>query len=24
TTIHKNVSKEKLDLLDEYYRNLKE
>ncbi|TQX65352.1 BlaI/MecI/CopY family transcriptional regulator, partial [Clostridioides difficile] len=22
--IHKNVSKEKLDLLDEYYRNLKE
>ncbi|HFL2397016.1 TPA: BlaI/MecI/CopY family transcriptional regulator [Clostridioides difficile] len=24
TTIHKNVSKEKLDILDEYYRNLKE
>lgn len=24
TTTHKNVSKEKLDLLDEYYRNLKE
>ncbi|EGT4910051.1 BlaI/MecI/CopY family transcriptional regulator, partial [Clostridioides difficile] len=24
TTTHKNVRKEKLDLLDEYYRNLKE
>ncbi|HCU3094824.1 TPA: BlaI/MecI/CopY family transcriptional regulator, partial [Clostridioides difficile] len=24
TTTHKNVSKEKLDPLDEYYRNLKE